>query len=276
MNNFIIPHLDRLLGDVDSKPKSIINLASKAFLSDDKIASQHPKSDSSFKNLALSQVKLFLFSGHDTTSSSVCWLFYVLATYPKIRDRMRAEHDEIFGLHDPGDTIKNDSTVLNRLPYNMAVIKETLRLFPISAVIRAGGDEYKLRNESGLMFPTKDFMIWVNPQTMHRDPAIWPRADEMIPERWLVPPEDALHPIKDAWRPFGSGPRNCIAQELATMEMKIILVMTVRKFDIEPAYDITAGKDPARPSKLVYGERGYQVEGGHPNGNLPCQVRLRE
>ena len=119
--------------------KSILDLALAEYLSQTPNAdSQRP--DDIFQRFAMNQVKLFLFSGHDTTSSSMHYLFYVLAQHPSSVSQMQAEHDKILGA-DPDDAatmISQNPTILNKLPYTLAVIKETLRLFLAPELAKKG------------------------------------------------------------------------------------------------------------------------------------------
>ncbi|MCJ1383277.1 hypothetical protein MMC17_006390 [Xylographa soralifera] len=99
---------------------------------------------------------------------------------------------------------------------------------------------------------------------MHHDPASWQRAGEFLPDRWLVPPDDPLHPVKGAWRPFEHGPRNCIGQELTILEMKVVLVMTLRTYVIVADY--------GERTEQVDGEKAYQTGIGSPSMGLPCRI----
>ena len=95
--------------------------------------------DISFKKVIMSQVKLFLFSGHDTTSSSVCYIFYILATNPPVLARIRDEHALVLGpdASQTASLVASDPFLLNQLPYTLAVIKETLRMYPaVSSTLR--------------------------------------------------------------------------------------------------------------------------------------------
>lgn len=69
----------------------------------------------------------------------------------------------------------------------------------------------------------------MNPTVVHLRPDLWPRATESLPERFLVPEVDPLYPVKSAWRAFEFGHTRCIGEELATMEMKLAVVPTVRE-----------------------------------------------
>lgn len=90
---------------------------------------------------------------------------------------------------------------------------------------------------SPTQYPTDGFGIWDAIGWTQRNPALWKRANDFVPERWLVPQGDELHPPKDGFRSFGMGQRACIGQELTLVEAKLVLVMCARKFDIEEAWD---------------------------------------
>ncbi len=256
------------------RTRTVIDLALDAYVTESLGEQTNQGMDSTFQKFAMSQIKLFLFSGHDTTSSSVCYLFYVLSANPTALSRVRTEHDEVFGsdLDETPSVVTQNPFLLNQLPYTLAVIKETLRMYPAVSSTRAGEPGFDVTDDQGHRFPTDGFLVWANSQTVHRDPAYWPQPDEFIPERWLVPPRDPLHPMKGAWRPFEYGPRNCIGQELAMVEMKIIMVMTLRRFQIMPVYEELDRHKPSRKVRTVYGERGYQIQRAQPSDDLPCRV----
>lgn len=230
--------------------------------------------DNTFKKFTMNQIKLFLFSGHDTTSSTVCYIFYILGTKHNILAKVRGEHDSIFGpdASRAASFITANPPLINQLPYTVAVIKEVLRMFPAVSGTRIGERDFDVVDEEGQHFPTQDFLVWDVIQGIHRDPTYWQRPEEFIPERWLVAPGHPLHPVKGAYRPFSHGPRNCIGQELAMMEMKVIMVLAARQFDIALAYEELDQANKINEIRTVYGERGYQVQRAQPQGDLPCYV----
>ena len=255
--------------------KSIIDLALQTYTVD-KPKDELDGMDDTFKKFAISQVKLFLFSGHDTTSSSICYVFYLLSTHKSALDTVRKEHNAVFGppLERRRAKLEQEPFLINQLPFTLAVIKEALRLFPPLSSPRAGEPGFHLKDTDGHSFPTDGFLIWSISQAMHRDPEFWPQPDTFLPERWLAGPGDALAPAKGAWRPFEYGPRNCIGQELAIIEMKIVVVMALQTFDFEAAYKELDRLAPIKGRSTVNGERAYQVQLAQPSGDFPCRVKL--
>lgn len=126
----------------------------------------------------------------------------------------------------------------------------------------------------GRHYPTDDGLIWLIPHAIQRDPAFWPQADKLVPERWLVGSGDPLYPVKHTWRPFEHGPRACIGIELSMIEMKVVMVLLARSFDIEIMYEsLDAGRKQKGVISTVEGERAYQLAMGQPSENLPCRVQ---
>ena len=276
MNEYIMPWIEKRYEELrrgqGQSNKSILDLILLKYISEN----QGKNLDADFKRFTTNQVKQFLFSGHDTTSSTICYLFFILATRPEVVSRLRAEHATVFPADFPvSSAIESDPKVLNKVPYTVAVIKEVMRLYPAVSSTKIGQRDLDITGDSDIPFPTEELMLWYNPQAIHRDPALWPKADDFIPERFLVGPEDSLHPVKGSWRPFSHGPRNCIGQELAMMEMKVVLILTAREFNFCLAYeelDRISGKSAKPPT--VYGERAYQIKRSQPSEDLPCHVSL--
>ena len=275
INDYLYPELDRQISrfqDQSSAPtKSIVSLALQTYLAED---GSRTSVDDTFRTFTISQIKQFLFSGHDTTSSTVCYIFYLLSTNEDILRRIRNEHTKIFGseLAERIRRLEEEPHLLNQLPYSVAVLKETMRLFPVGSSLRGGEPGFYVRDVDGRSFPTDGFLVWAVSQPLHRDPSYWPQPDKFLPDRWLVGPENPLYPIKGAWRPFEYGPRNCIGQELTMIEMKIAKILVLQMFDIEIAYkDI----DRLKPRSLntVSGERAYQLTLAGPSDGLPCRVK---
>jgi len=277
LNPLLIERYSHMLGQNANSGKSVIDLALKAYLAENPSGENIPDA---FKEAAIAQIKTFVFAGHDTTSSAVIFTFDLLAKHPEILARVRAELDVVLGSNhsEAGSVLTSKPQLLNQLPYTLAVIKEGLRIYPTVAALRVGQPGFTLVSESGQRFPTDDCIILGDHYGVHHNPSVWPEADRFLPERWLVEEGDRLYPPKNAWRPFEKGPRNCIGMELAITEIKIILALTIRSFDIVDAYaEFDALKKNPRGMN-VNGQRTYMVRGtggGHPADEYPCKVTSR-
>ncbi len=270
-------HRTRETGNAtDLKPtKTIIDLALSTYTSqpDSKSEPNTASIDPFFKRICMSQIKLFLFSGHDTTSSAICFHLYLISKHASALARLRDEHDSVFTTDTSrtASLISSSPHLLHQLPFTTAVIKESLRLFPTVTISRQGERGFHVTDRAGRRFPTEGFLVFPNIHTPQHDPAFWPQPDSFLPERWLVGPEDPLYPVKGAWRAFEHGPRACIGQELAMLEMKTVLVMVARTFDFKPAYE-ELDRERGGVVKTVHGQRAYQVGMMQPQGDLPCRV----
>jgi cytochrome P450 len=194
------------------------------------------------------QVKSFLFAGHDTTSILLQRLFYALSVHPKCLAAIRAEHDAVFGTSDPQEVfLSRPDETFKALSYTSACIKEALRLWPPAATARMAkpGTGFKLRLESGEEICVDDTVLYNCEYLIQRDPQVYGEtANDFVPARWLgdggasVEKKDEAGnqtgasniPIS-AWRPFERGPRNCIGQELANVEARVILACVMRRYD---------------------------------------------
>ena len=261
--------------------KSVISLALESYMAENGQGKTTKEMDQTFKTYATAQIRLFLFAGHDTTSSTLCYCYHLLSSHPEAMAKLRAEHDTVFGtdlVKVPSLLIDNPH-LLNQLPYTLAVIKETMRLFPAASSMREGCPGVSIIDDAGNAYPTEGVYVWVLHLAIQRNPKYWHEPDSFIPERWLVPPGHPLHPVKGGWRPFEFGPRNCIGQTLVTMDLRIVLVMTVREFEIRSAYRDWDSLHPRGTAvKTVHGERAYQIEkgGAHPADGFPCRVVMRK
>ena len=260
------------------RSKTAIDLALDAYLAEHQQNDSSDTMDTTFQKFAISQMRTFVFAGHDSTSSTICYAFHLLSTYPLARSSLTAEHNRVLGpqLNQAALLISENPHLLNPLYYTLAVVKETLRLYPPASSTRSGEPGYFIRGLDGRQFPTDGFLVWSNAYTIHRDPSYWPEPDKFLPERWLVEEGDRLYPPKGVYRPFEYGPRNCIGQELAMLELKIVLTMTAREFDIKSVYDEWDRLHPTNSPKMLNGDRAYQILSGaaHPSDGLPCRVSL--
>ncbi|KAI5863986.1 cytochrome P450 [Durotheca rogersii] len=233
--------------------------------------------DTKFLETLCAQLRLFFFAGYDSTSSTMTSSCYLIWRHPEVLAKLRAEHDQVFGKNVAAcpDLICENPSILNSLPYTLAVIKETMRLFPPANGIRTGSKDLVLKGRDGTEYPTEGISVQMNHITLHRNPDYWPRPLEFLPERFLAGPGDELYPAKGAWRPFEYGVRNCTGQAFVLKELKAFLAIVCREFDFQECYDeVFAGQNVDLTN--VDHEKAYLIESGsaHPRDGFPCRVSV--
>ncbi|KAK8168539.1 cytochrome P450 [Phyllosticta citrichinensis] len=290
--------LDAGLGEQQNKEKAAASAVPPA--RDERPSKQQQQLPQGFRDTALTQIKTFMFAGHDTTSSTICYAYHLLHNNPRCLAALRAEHDQVLGDVDgTADAIRSNPQLLSRLEYTTAVVKETLRLYNPAGTLRVGTrDAFVHSRSSGHSFPTAGFNVYFNNFASHRRPALWGATSHaFVPERFLSSPTSPATtssapqpqppPNKNAWRPFEKGPRRCIGQDLAVLETKIILALTVRRFDVATTFRGTdrlegAGTQWARErpwdKRPVLGDEAYQVRIGiaKPRQGMPARVSMVE
>ncbi|KAI0011012.1 cytochrome P450 [Xylariaceae sp. FL0662B] len=280
IRNALLPYIRGTIQNYEKieGPKTVIALALRSYVGEAQSHTARGEIPPEFLDRVVKHIKMFMLAGHDTTATTLAHTYYILSKHPEVAAKLRAEHDEVLGSRpaDAADLITADPTLLNKMPYTIAVIKEMLRLYPpVGGTIRESSPGHFLTHpESGVRYPTNGFMMHSSAATVQRDPEYWPDPLSFLPERFLVRDEnDPLYPVKNTWRPFELGPRHCIGQELVSLEMRLILALTVREFEVEDAYPENA--------PTLMGDKAYQVHHrdtpvtAHIKDALPVKVKAR-
>ena len=167
------------------------------------------------------EVNTFVFEGHDTTATGLIWVLYYLAKCPKYQEMCRNEVLECVGESE----LKLED--LARLEFITMFIKETLRLRPpVYGIIRQTDhpmtiDDYKLPKGTYVQMPIYQ---------LHWNSEFWPDPFIFDPYRFSSENISKMDPY--AYLPFSVGERNCIGQNLAMHEIKSVVCMVVRKYEI--------------------------------------------
>lgn len=160
--------------------------------------------------------------GHETTSSTLVWAWYLLSRNPEARAALTEELDRVLGDREPGI---DDYA---QLTYAQAVVKESLRLYPtiwlVTGVAKEGAQI------GGIPMPVGT-RVWSSQWATHRDERWFPRPEEFRPERW--DPEHGDEIPEYAWYPFGGGPRVCLGTRFAMVEAVLVLAVLARRFELE-------------------------------------------
>lgn len=175
-------------------------------------------------------VLTMLLAGEDTTANSLAWVLYYLAKYPEVQARMRAEVAAVLA---GGELDDYDKT--RQLPYVDALVNEVMRLKPVAPINLVEA----LRDISvGSLALRRGQSAIILARAIAMREAEFPDAKRFNPQRWLGAEGEKRQSSTRAFMPFGSGPRLCPGRSLALLEMKAVLVMIARHFEVSAATDL--------------------------------------
>ncbi len=154
-------------------------------------------------------------AGHETTANALTWTWFLLSGAPDIEARL---HDEVArALQGRLPSVAD----LPSLPFVERVVTESMRLYPPAWIIgRRAIDEYRVGE---YVAPPRSILV-MSPYIMQRDERFYTDPERFDPDRWT--PEFRAALPKFAYFPFGGGPRQCIGESFAWMEL-ILLVATI-------------------------------------------------
>ncbi|XP_061396688.1 probable cytochrome P450 4s3 [Musca vetustissima] len=163
------------------------------------------------------EVDTFMFEGHDTTSSAIGFAIYFLSQNPEVQQEA---YEECMAL---------EGNEKDNMPYLEAVIKETLRLYPsVPTFARCNTEDLQI----GKLTVPKGTNVSILAHILHRDETHFPDPEKFDPQRFLDK-SNKMHPF--SYVAFSAGPRNCIGQKFAMLELKCSLSYLLRNFEFLPA-----------------------------------------
>ncbi|NWI60453.1 C340 protein, partial [Calyptomena viridis] len=187
----------------------------------------------------LAQSLIFIFAGYETTSSTLSYIAYNLATHPDVQQRLQDEVDANLPNKAPPTY-----SAITQMEYLDMVVNESIRLYP------AGGRIERVCKKTvelnGVTIP-KGMVVMIPAFVLHRDPEYWPEPDEFRPERFSKENKEGFDPY--TFLPFGAGPRNCIGMRFALLVMKVAVVVVLQNFSFRTCEDT--------PIPLVLDSKGF-------------------
>ena len=195
------------------------------------------------------EVMTLLLAGHETTANALTWTWYELGRNPSALARLEAEIAEVAGTR--AITVED----LPKLPWNLAVVEEAMRLHPPAYMT---GREAKQDIELGGHHLPAGTIVAVNIRGIHRRADYFPAPHAFQPERMLEAqkkPRPRHH-----YLPFGAGPRVCIGSHFALLEAQLALATMVQRAKIR----VTAREVEAEPMVTL-----------RPRGGMPATVARR-
>ena len=174
----------------------------------------------------LDEAIILYVAGHETSGISLSWTWYLIATHPEIEEKLLHSVTNSIGTTDPS------FESLRSLGYSLQVVEESLRLYPPAwAVSRAA-----LENDTFEGFNiNKNQEILCLIYGVHHSPVYWNDPEKFDPERFTTENKKQQTPF--SFMPFGGGPRLCIGNSFALMEMQLVLAMMIKRYKIEVVPD---------------------------------------
>ena len=168
-------------------------------------------------------------AGHETTANALTWTWYLLSQSPDVERQLHEEIDAALKGRLP--TVAD----IDRLPYTNRVVTESMRLYPPAWMIgRRAVNEYRI----GPYYVPSRSIIVMSQWIVHRDPRHYADPERFDPDRWT--PEFKAALPRFAYFPFGGGPRQCIGESFAWMEL-VLLVATFAqqwRFELVPGHPV--------------------------------------
>lgn len=209
-----------------------------------------PLSDLDLRN----ELMTLLLAGHETTSSSLTWVFERLSNEPWALAAVQQEIDAVCGSRD---VAVED---LPKLVYLDAVIKESMRMHPILANTGSRQAQLPLTID-GVEVSPGDF-VTVSAAALHYRPDVYPEPERFLPERFVDRAPDPY-----AWLPFGGGSRRCLGIHFALYQMKCLAAVILQRVRLSAVDD----SPPVPRGFFVLPKHGLRVR-VHPRQRSQRQV----
>jgi cytochrome P450 len=172
-------------------------------------------------------ISMLFLAGHETSASALTWSLYLLASCPDIQKQL---HDEINQLTNGGAI---EFAHIRKLDFTKNVFNEALRLYPpVGFFLREATETTCVFNK----MIKAGSAVMVSPWLLHRNRKQWIEPDAFAPERF--DPKNQMHEqckeaIKNAYIPFGAGPRICIGKGFALQESAMVLANLIKNFEFK-------------------------------------------
>ncbi|XP_047951317.1 cytochrome P450 714C2-like [Salvia hispanica] len=184
---------------------------------------------SAMDQFVVDNCRIIYLAGFETSAISASWCLMLLASNPEWQTRIREEVEQVCRGRVP------DVDMLREMNQLHMVIQETMRLYPPTpSLSREVAKDTKIGN----VHVPKGVILWIMVATLHTDPDIWgPDALQFKPERFQNGISGACKSL-NCYMPFGFGPRVCVGQHLAMVELKYFMALIISNFSftLSPKY----------------------------------------
>ncbi|XP_044261831.1 cytochrome P450 4C1-like, partial [Tribolium madens] len=198
----------------------------------------------------LEEAQTMVVAGSESLGSVKSFTLIMLGMHPLIQDKVYEEIYDIFGNSDR--TVTADD--LTEMTYLEMVIKETLRLFPVTPVVGRRVNQNIVTDRYTL--PEGSECI-ISILYLHRHPKIWTKPLEFNPNRFLPEEVSKRHPY--SYLPFSGGPRNCIGFKYAMMAIKTVISTIILRYRISTDFK-SVSEIEFSPGVVSKAKKGYLIK----------------
>ncbi|KAI4501279.1 hypothetical protein M0802_003652 [Mischocyttarus mexicanus] len=180
----------------------------------------------------VAQAFIFFFGGFDTVSTAMCFTCHEIGINMDMQKRLQKEIDNVIEKTNGNPTYD----AINNMQYLDAVINESLRKYPIAIFLdRVCSEDYELSPslpDSKPIILKKGTNIWVPVSALHYDEKYFDNPNKFDPERFIERTKEINN--SGAYLPFGLGPRMCIGNRFALLEMKVLIFHLLARCNLKP------------------------------------------
>lgn len=173
----------------------------------------------------IDEVMTLIVAGHETTSGSLNWTWYLLSQHEEVESR----------LHKEVDTLDNDPGTddMAKLSYTRAILDETLRLYPpVWLFSRKATGKDSFVNDNVEIEISAGTDVFLCPYLLHRNERYWSDPQTFAPDRFLGERSKQINP--NAYYPFSLGSRRCIGEYFSLVEMQLHIALLAKYIRLKP------------------------------------------
>ncbi|XP_057420620.1 beta-amyrin 28-monooxygenase-like [Lotus japonicus] len=194
----------------------------------------------------IDNILLLLFAGHDTSRSVISSVMNYLGQLPQVYELVLKEQLEISQGKEEGELLRWED--VQKMKYTWNVVSEVMRLSP--PVRGAYREAIKDFTYADYNIPKGWKLLW-NTGSSHKDPTLFSNPENFDPSRF-----EGEGPVPFSYVPFGGGPRMCLGQEFARLEILVFMHNIVKRFK----WNLVLHDEKFKYDPLLEPEKGLPIQ----------------